>query len=168
VQGRLQHITVARRAHQRASARATGVEEEHGELENLPDDIIGESGEFMASEAGRREALRAREASLAEGGRQARDMALRRQTEPTEDCLPPHSHEVRLDDTSSEEDGGESAAPAYRERRSSIPGSTGSSSLAIGDSLEGKFFGSCKRTPPRCQRKRLEKQRLILRGFQWK
>jgi hypothetical protein len=131
---------VARRAHQRASARATGVEEDHGEPEELLDDIFGESDEFMASEAGRREALRAREASLAEGGRQARDMAMRRQTEPTEDCLPPHSHEVRLDDTSSDEGGGESAAPVHRERRSSTPGSTGSSSLAIGYSLEGEVL----------------------------
>jgi hypothetical protein len=94
----------------------------------------------MASEAGRREALRAREASLAEGGRQARDMAMRRQTEPTEDCLTPHSHEVRLDDTSSDEDGGESAAPVHGERRSSTPGSTGYSSLAIGYSLEGEVL----------------------------
>jgi hypothetical protein len=52
VQGRLQHLTVARRTHQRASARATGVEEEHRELEELLADIIGKSDEFMASEAG--------------------------------------------------------------------------------------------------------------------
>jgi hypothetical protein len=127
---------VARRAHQRASARTTGVKEEHGELEELLDDIIGESDEYKASEAGRMEALRRREASLAEGGRQARDMAIRRQTEPKEDCLPPHRHEVRLDDTCSDDGGGESVAPVHRERRSSTPGSTGSSSLAIGDSLE--------------------------------
>jgi hypothetical protein len=65
---------------------------------------------------------------------------MRRQAEPTENCLPPHSHEVRLDDTSSDEDGGESAAPVHRERRSSAPGSTGSLSLAIGDSLEGEVL----------------------------
>jgi hypothetical protein len=56
-QGRLQHLIVARRAHQRASARATGAEKDHRELEELLDDNIGESDEVMASEAGRREAL---------------------------------------------------------------------------------------------------------------
>jgi hypothetical protein len=116
---RLQYLTVALRAHQRASARATGVEEEHRELEELLDGIIGESDEFMATEAGRREVLRAREASPADGGRQARDMTMRRQTEPTEGFLPPHSHEVRLEDTSSDEDGGESATPVHRGRRRS-------------------------------------------------
>jgi hypothetical protein len=67
----------------------------------------------MANEAGRREALRAREASLAEGRRQARDMAIRRQAEPKD-------AEVRLDDaTSGDEhggDGGVSTTPVYRER----------------------------------------------------
>jgi hypothetical protein len=138
VQGRLQHLTVARRAHQRASASATGLEEEHGELEELLDDITGESDEFMASEAGRREALRAREASLAEIGRQARDINKRRQAVPTEECLPPRSHEVGLGDTSSDEDGGENAVPVHRECRSSTPGSAGSSSLSRGDGLEGE------------------------------
>jgi hypothetical protein len=37
-------------------------------------------------------------------------------------------------------DGVESAAPVHRERRSSTPGSTGSSSFAIGDSLEGEVL----------------------------
>jgi hypothetical protein len=47
---------------------------------------------------------------------------------------------VRLDDTSSDEDSVESAAPVHRERRRSTPGSTGSSSFAIGDSLEGEVL----------------------------
>jgi hypothetical protein len=56
---------VARRTHQRASEGATGVEEEHGELEELLDDFNVESDEFMAREARRGEEIRAREASLA-------------------------------------------------------------------------------------------------------
>jgi hypothetical protein len=63
VQGRLHHLATARRAPQRASVRATGVEEEHGELEVIVDDFIGESDDFLAREADRREATRAREAA---------------------------------------------------------------------------------------------------------
>jgi hypothetical protein len=72
VKGRLQHLSMARRAHQRASVRATGIEEEHGELEVLLDDFIGESDEFTASEAARQDTSRARDAAIAECGRQAR------------------------------------------------------------------------------------------------
>jgi hypothetical protein len=84
VQGRLQHLSMARRAHQRASVRATGIEEEHGELEVLLEDFIGESDEFTASEAARQDTSRARDAAIAEGGRQAREMAMRRQSSPAE------------------------------------------------------------------------------------
>jgi hypothetical protein len=44
LQGRVQHLLEARRAYQRETARATGIEEEHGELEVLLDDVIVESG----------------------------------------------------------------------------------------------------------------------------
>jgi hypothetical protein len=57
VQGRLQNLSMARRAHQRAIVRANGIEEEHDELEVLLDDFIGESDEFTASEASRRDTL---------------------------------------------------------------------------------------------------------------
>jgi hypothetical protein len=53
VQGRLLYLSMARRAHQRASARATGVEEEHGELEDFLDDFSVESDRFITSEPGR-------------------------------------------------------------------------------------------------------------------
>jgi hypothetical protein len=79
IQGRLQHLMDARRAHQRVSARATGIEEEHGELECLLDDLIDESDRFKASEAERRDTLRERDMALAESGRQARELAMSRQ-----------------------------------------------------------------------------------------
>jgi hypothetical protein len=40
LQGRVQHLLVARCTNQRATARATGIEEEHGELEILLDDVV--------------------------------------------------------------------------------------------------------------------------------
>jgi hypothetical protein len=52
VQGRLHHLATARRAHQRASVRATGIEEEHGELEVLLDDFIGESDDVFGERGG--------------------------------------------------------------------------------------------------------------------
>jgi hypothetical protein len=48
----------------------------------LLDEFIGESDEFTASEAVRRDTSHAREAAIAEGARQAREMALRRQSSP--------------------------------------------------------------------------------------
>jgi hypothetical protein len=141
VQGRLQHLAVMRRAHQRTSARATGVEEEHGELEVLLDDFIGESDEFIASEADRRETARVREGSLAEGGRQARDMAMRRQAAPANSELQIEGEASGDDDT---EEGPEEievpTTPIQRERGSSTPGSGASSSFAIDGGLEGEVL----------------------------
>jgi hypothetical protein len=50
----------------------------------LLDDFIGESDEFTASEAAGRDTSRARDAAIAEGGRQAREMTMRRQSLPAE------------------------------------------------------------------------------------
>jgi hypothetical protein len=79
IQGRLQRLMDARRAHQRVSARATGVEGEHGEVECLLDDPIDEADRFKASESERRDTLRERDMALAESGRQARELAMSRQ-----------------------------------------------------------------------------------------
>jgi hypothetical protein len=76
----LQHLVDARRTHQRASARATGIEEEHGELDCLLDEVLEEGERFKEGEGELRNARRARENVLVEGGRQARIMAMRRQT----------------------------------------------------------------------------------------
>jgi hypothetical protein len=43
LQGRIQPLLEARRTNQRATARVTGIEEEHGELEILLDDVIEEA-----------------------------------------------------------------------------------------------------------------------------
>jgi hypothetical protein len=85
IQGRLQHLMDARRAHQRVSARATGIEEEHGEVECLLEDLIDESDRFKASETERCDTLRERDMALAESGRKARELAMSRQA-PAEDA----------------------------------------------------------------------------------
>jgi hypothetical protein len=77
VQGRLQHLKIARIALYRASVRENCVEEEHDELEVLLDEFIMEFEEYTAIEADRRDTARAREAEITEGGRQARDIILR-------------------------------------------------------------------------------------------
>jgi hypothetical protein len=51
VQGRLHLLAKARRAHQRASMRATAFKEYHGELEAHLHEFIGESDDFLESEA---------------------------------------------------------------------------------------------------------------------
>jgi hypothetical protein len=61
------------------------IEEEHGEVEVLLDDVIRETDECLAGELERKETARAREAFLAEKGRQAREIATRRQAAPSED-----------------------------------------------------------------------------------
>jgi hypothetical protein len=48
----------------------------------LLDDFIGESDEFTASEAARRDTSHARDAAIAEGARQAREVAMTRQSSP--------------------------------------------------------------------------------------
>jgi hypothetical protein len=58
LQGSVQHLLDARRANQRATARATGIEEEHGELEILLDDVINEAHAFKSTEVERREVRR--------------------------------------------------------------------------------------------------------------
>jgi hypothetical protein len=117
--------------------RATGVEEEHGELEVLLDDFIGESVDVLAREADRRETTRARDAAVAEGGRQARDVAMWRQTEPTEVELD-LDKEISGDDDADEVNGGGGASTetVHRRRRNSTPGS-GGSLFAIGECMEG-------------------------------
>jgi hypothetical protein len=55
LQGRVQHLLEARRTNQRAKARATGIEEEYGELEILLDDVIEEAETFKSTEMERRE-----------------------------------------------------------------------------------------------------------------
>jgi hypothetical protein len=80
LQGRVQHLVEARRANQRATARATGIEEVHGQLEILLDDVIGEADFFKSTEVQRREVRRERDEALAEGGGLARTLAMGRQT----------------------------------------------------------------------------------------
>jgi hypothetical protein len=79
VQGRLSHLLETRRSHQRVSARSTGVEEEYGEAEVLVDELIEETDRYRASEIERRDLSRDRDAALADSGRQAREIAMRRQ-----------------------------------------------------------------------------------------
>jgi hypothetical protein len=78
-QGRVQHLLEARRTNQRATARATGIEEEHGELEILLDDVIEVADAFKSTEVERLEVRRHRDVAMAEGGRQARRLAMARQ-----------------------------------------------------------------------------------------
>jgi hypothetical protein len=50
LQGRVQHLLEERLANQRATARATGIEEENGALEVLLDDFIEEADAFKSTE----------------------------------------------------------------------------------------------------------------------
>jgi hypothetical protein len=68
LKGRVQHLLEARRANKRATARTTSIEEEHGELELLLDDVIEEADAFKSTEVERREVRRERDVALAEGG----------------------------------------------------------------------------------------------------
>jgi hypothetical protein len=77
--GRFQHLLEARRTNQRATARATGIEEEHGELVILLDDVIEEADVFKSTKVERREVRRYRDFAMAEGGRQGRRPAMARQ-----------------------------------------------------------------------------------------
>jgi hypothetical protein len=79
LQGRVQHLLEARRTDQRTTARATGIEEEHGELEMLLDGVVEEADAFKSTEVERREVRRHRDLAMAEGGRQARRLAMARQ-----------------------------------------------------------------------------------------
>jgi hypothetical protein len=79
LQGLVQRLLETRRTSQRATARATGIEEEHGELEILLDDVIEEADAFKSTEFERREVRRHRDYTMAEGGRQARRLAMARQ-----------------------------------------------------------------------------------------
>jgi hypothetical protein len=103
------------------------------------DDFIGESDDFLASEADRRETTRAREAAIAEGGRQARDMAMRRQTEPAEVEVDMDREGTGDDDADEANEGGRaSTETVHRGRRNSTPGLGGSSSFEIGECMEGE------------------------------
>jgi hypothetical protein len=84
VQGRLQHLAKARRVRQIKSSSATGVEEDYGEVDVFIDEFVGETDDFKASEANKKEMERSRESSLAEGGRQVRELSMRRQAAQTE------------------------------------------------------------------------------------
>jgi hypothetical protein len=79
LQGRVQHLLEARRTNQRTTARATGIEEEHGELEMLLDDVVEEADAFKSTEVERREVRRHQNVAMAEGGRQGRRLAMARQ-----------------------------------------------------------------------------------------
>jgi hypothetical protein len=141
VQGRLSHLATARRAHQRTSARATGVEEEHGELEVLLDDIIAERDEFVATEADRRQIARAREDQLAEGGRRAREMAMRRQSGSIDDDAGLEGEASSDVPENAAEDRDAVASVAVRERRiSTSPGSGGSTIFQNDSSVEGELL----------------------------
>jgi hypothetical protein len=79
LQGRVQHLVEARWADQRVTARATGIEEEHGKLEVLLDYVIGEADFFKSTEVNRREVRREKDTALVKGGRLARTQAMVRQ-----------------------------------------------------------------------------------------
>jgi hypothetical protein len=64
---------------ERETARATGIEEEHGELEVLIDDVREEADAFKSTEVERREVRRDMHSALVNGGRQARRLAMARQ-----------------------------------------------------------------------------------------
>jgi hypothetical protein len=78
LQGRVQHFLEARLSNQRATARPFVIEEENGELEILQD-VIEEADTFKSTKMERREVRRDRDFAMAEGGRQARMLAMERQ-----------------------------------------------------------------------------------------
>jgi hypothetical protein len=59
--------------------RATEIEEEHGELEILLDDVIGEADFFKSTDVIWRKVRREKDAALVEGGRLERTQAMVRQ-----------------------------------------------------------------------------------------
>jgi hypothetical protein len=122
--------------------RATGVEVGHVELEVLLDDYIGDSDDFLASEADRREKTRAHEEAITEGGRQVRDMAMRRKTEPRDIELYQDGEGSGDEDEVDEVIVGSRVSPetAQRGRINSTPGSRGSSSFEIGVCVEGDIL----------------------------
>jgi hypothetical protein len=72
-------LVEARRADQRVTVRATGIGEEHGELEVLLDDVIGEADFFKSTEVNRQDVRREKDAALVAGGTIARTQAMVRQ-----------------------------------------------------------------------------------------
>jgi hypothetical protein len=141
LQGRVQHLVEARRANQRATVRATGIEEVHGELEILLDDVIGEADFFKSTEAQRREVRRERDEALAEGGRLARTLAMGRQasvnTAESDDDTDGRGLRAEpdrdLDATEAQEIG--------RERRSSPLDSFDAGSSSTPEGLESQVLG---------------------------
>jgi hypothetical protein len=106
--------------HQSASdARATGIEKEHGELEILLDDVIEEADEFKSTEIERREVWRHRGVAMAEGGRQARRLAMARQAPVDESDDARESQSV--EDDSDGGSGTNEPQEVARERPSSTP-----------------------------------------------
>jgi hypothetical protein len=141
VQGRLKHLSMARRAQKRASVPATGIEEEHGELEVLLDDFIGESDEFTASEAARRDTSRVRDAEIAEGGRQAREMDMRRKSSPAEAELDlERDASADGEDNDAVESDRATREPVPTGTPSSTPGPGSSGSFVNGECVEGEFL----------------------------
>jgi hypothetical protein len=131
LQGRVQHLLEARRTHQRATARATGIEEEHGELEILLDDVIDEADAFKSTEVERREVRRDRDFAMLEGGRQARMLAMARQApvDESDDARKLQS----LEDHSDGGSGTNDPQQVERERRSSTPVSVAHKNLPAQD-----------------------------------
>jgi hypothetical protein len=78
LQGRVQHLLEEILANQRATARATGIEEENGALKVLLDDFIEEADAFKSTKVERREVLLDTDSALIERDRQARRLAIAR------------------------------------------------------------------------------------------
>jgi hypothetical protein len=107
----------ARRTNQRAAARATGIEEKHGELEILLDDVIGEADTFKSTEVERGEVRRHRDFPMAEGGRQVRRLAMARQAPLDERD---DAHEVQSVEDDSDGSSGMNEPQEVRERASEL------------------------------------------------
>jgi hypothetical protein len=108
----------------------------------LLDDLIGESDEFTASEAARRDTSRARDAAIAEGGRQAREMAMRRKYSPAEaelDLESDASGDGEHNDAVESDRATREPVPTGTPSSKPVPGSSGS--LANGESVEGDGSG---------------------------
>jgi hypothetical protein len=134
LQGRVQHLLVARRTNQRATARATGIEEEHGELEILFNDVIEEADAFKSTEVERREVRQHRDFAMAKGGRKARRHARPRRApvDESDDARAAQSVEVDSDGGS----GANEPEEIEREPRSSTPVSVAHRNVPAHDNEE--------------------------------
>jgi hypothetical protein len=102
----------------------------------LLDDVIGETDAFLVGEADRMETARAREVYLAEGGRQAREISMRRQAVPSEDEIVGGVEEIPDSDDVADTDEHRSAA--------SVPVGNVNSTLLrcqiLGGAIHGDFI----------------------------